>query len=415
MTSRTTFPRRVWEAGLIAVLSSLLVGPSLAEENPTGYSVRWNNGLKIERNDGYHKLQLGGRALVDFAYIEQDRSLEAAKIGSGDGSGVKFRAARLYMLGTVYDHYFFKAQFDWAGGDTKLKDVFVGVKHLPVINQLMVGHFKEPFGLEQMTSLRFGSFMERSLAAVFTPARNVGLASNGQAFDQNLTWGVGVFRKTDNGGKGFSNSNDYNITGRLTGTPLYQNKGERLVHLGLSYSHKFRDARSATVAFATAAESSLGPKVVDTALLSNEGVDLLALEFAAVLGPWSIQSEYIIAAVQPASGDHAILTGVYAEATYFLTGEHRNYKRIRGAFGRVSPLQNWNPRGSGWGAWQLALRYSRLDLNDAFISGGEVQSATAGVNWHMAPNVRLMANYGFVDVDAAGKAHIFQMRAQVDF
>ena len=41
---------------------------------------------------------------------------------------------------------------------------------------------------------------------------------------------------------------------------------------------------------------------------------------------------------------------------------------------------------------------------------------TAGVNWHMAPNVRLMANYGFIDiVDTTGKAHIFQMRAQVDF
>jgi len=154
---------------------------------------------------------------------------------------------------------------------------------------------------------------------------------------------------------------------------------------------------------------------VDTKALNNDGVDLLALEFAAVLGPWSIQSEYIMAAVEPASGDRAILSGVYAEASYFLTGEHRSYKRDRGAFGRVKPLQNWNPLGAGWGAWQIAVRYSRLDLNDEFVSGGEVQSATAGVNWYLAPNLRLMANYGFVDVDATGHAHIFQMRAQVDF
>ena len=56
-----------------------------------------------------------------------------------------------------------------------------------------------------------------------------------------------------------------------------------------------------------------------------------------------------------------------------------------------------------------------LDLDDGFVSGGELQSVTAGVNWHMAPNVRVMANYGFLDVKASGDAHIFQMRAQVDF
>ena len=414
MTSSTRFPHRGLPAEFIALLAALLASSALAEESPTDYRVSWNNGLKIERNDGYHKLQLGGRALVDFAYIDQNRSLETES--PGKGSGVSFRQARLYMLGTVYQHYFFKAQFDWARSETQLKDVFLGVKHLPFGSQLMVGHFKEPFGLEQMTSLRFGSFMERSLAAVFTPGRNVGLAAIGQAYDQNVQWGAGVFRKTDNGGRGFSDSNDYNLTGRLTGTPLYRNGGERLVHLGLSYSHKFRDAAETTVSFAAAGESSLGPKVVNSTALNVDGVDLLALEFAAVLGPWSFQSEYIMAAVEPASGDRAILSGVYAEASYFITGEHRSYKRNRGAFGRVKPLQNWNPLGGGSGAWQVAVRYSRLDLNDEFVSGGEVQSATAGVNWHLWPNVRLMANYGFIDiVDTTGKAHIFQMRAQVDF
>ena len=48
---------------------------------------------------------------------------------------------------------------------------------------------------------------------------------------------------------------------------------------------------------------------------------------------------------------------------------------------------------SGWGAWQVAARYSYADFNDADVNGGIGSAFTLGVNWHWNPNSRLQFNY----------------------
>ena len=78
----------------------------------------------------------------------------------------------------------------------------------------------------------------------------------------------------------------------------------------------------------------------------------------------------------------------------------------------------------GPGAWELALRWSWLDLNDEDVRGGEETNYTLGVNWYLNPNYRLMFNYIYTDVEDRGgvedgfqdgSANIFAMRFQVDF
>lgn len=84
-------------------------------------------------------------------------------------------------------------------------------------------------------------------------------------------------------------------------------------------------------------------------------------------------------------------SGYYIEASYFITGEHRRYKG--GAFSRVKPKHNFTPGKSvGPGAWQVAFRYSNIDLNDfdEGILGGQEDNLTIGLNWHINPNVRWM-------------------------
>ena len=74
----------------------------------------------------------------------------------------------------------------------------------------------------------------------------------------------------------------------------------------------------------------------------------------------------------------------------------------------------------GFGAWQLAFRYSSLDLNDADINGGEADSFTLGLNWFATPNLRFSANYVNV-LDMKGgpgsgdEPDVFQLRAQLEF
>lgn len=49
--------------------------------------------------------------------------------------------------------------------------------------------------------------------------------------------------------------------------------------------------------------------------------------------------------------------------------------------------------GSGWGAWQVALRYDYIDLTDQEIFGGEAQAVTFAVNWYWTPYARMQFNY----------------------
>ena len=55
--------------------------------------------------------------------------------------------------------------------------------------------------------------------------------------------------------------------------------------------------------------------------------------------------------------------------------------------------------GSGLGAWEVAARYSSLDLNDGGVRGGVQNAVTLGLNWDLYPNTRNMWNYVYNDVD----------------
>ena len=121
------------------------------------------------------KIKLGGRIQADFATIDVDSDLSDAmdindptdpsRIG-GDGEGVELRRTRLCVSGDLYDRIVFKSQFDFAGGDVAIKDQYIGMKNIPYLGTVLVGHVKEPFSLEQLTSSKYLTFMERSLPSI---------------------------------------------------------------------------------------------------------------------------------------------------------------------------------------------------------------------------------------------------------
>jgi phosphate-selective porin OprO/OprP len=112
--------------------------------------------------------------------------------------------------------------------------------------------------------------------------------------------------------------------------------------------------------------------------------------------------------------------GFYIYGSYFLTGESRKYSTSNGAFDRVTPKANFHPTEGGWGAWEIGLRYSTIDLSDGAINGGEADNITVGLNWYLNPNVRWMANYVYSDVEnredvSDDDLNIVQTRFQIDF
>jgi phosphate-selective porin OprO/OprP len=229
------------------------------------------------------------------------------------------------------------------------------------------------------------------------------------ASDPRMTWAVGVFRDTPDDGD-IRDDGGYNVTGRLTWLPWYKEGGTSLVHLGAAYS--LRNPNDHTASFDSRPEAHLVDRFVDTGSFMSDDVDLIGLEAACVSGPFSVQGEYVFANVDVASS--ANFQGYYAQASYFLTGEHRRYKPSEGVFSRVKPNENFK-YGGGPGAWEVALRYSGLDLDDNIITGGKLHDITAGLNWYLNPNMRIMWNYVHADKDHIGNADMIMMRLQVDF
>jgi phosphate-selective porin OprO/OprP len=251
------------------------------------------------------------------------------------------------------------------------------------------------------------------------------------AYNDRITWKVGGFLNTGsftdvgNPQDRLSDANGYNITARMTGRPWYTTDGRRLLHLGLSYSHRFRDADlddpDKRVRFSTPPESRLtDDRLVDTDRFFADGIDVINPEFAWVSGPFSLQSEYFHAFVD--SQKTLQFFGGYLYASYILTGEHRRYNPLRSIFTGVRPDNDFHPIQGKWGAWEVGVRLSYLDLNDGPIRGGEELNFTAGVNWYLFSNARVMFNYVRANIKDRegppvnnGSADIFMSRFHIFF
>ena len=383
------------------------------EPDPNQFRVYWRDGIRLDTADEKVQMRFGGRIMNDWAVVRADDSLveSLGALGAFVRDGTEFRRARIYASGVLADRFEFKAEYDFAEVLGNFRDVYVGIRGVPVLGTLRAGHFKEPFGLEELTSSNHITFLERSAGAAFTPVRNVGMAFNNVVAQGRVTYSAGMFRESTNGGQSVG-SGGPNLTARITGLPLYGNGGRRLLHVGAAYS---RQAAPIDVAlFRSRPEAHLLPPFVFTPLLDVSSYDLLGLEAAAVAGPFSIQSEMMKSYVDSPSGQDPHFTGFYVLGSFFLTGEHRRYSQSKGAFDRVRPNRSFMDDG-GAGAWEVAARYSQLDLNDGLIQGGEMKNFTLGLNWYVNPYARLMWNYVRSQVADTGDADIVQMRFKIDF
>ena len=391
------------------LLASTLVSPVAAEDTgEDGWDFRWKDGFKLESADGHFKLAFGGRINLDVSFPDADAAVEALVGPIEDTNDI--RRGRLGISGTVYERVEFKIEYDFAGGDADATDVYIGLQSTPVGN-IRFGHFFEPFSLEQLTSSKYTTFVERALPNAFAPARNFGLMFSDTAMDKRMTWAIGAFRESD----GFSRSEGdgmLNLTGRLTGLPIYEDGGRRLLHLGLSVSQK--DVGDATFRYRQRPEAAFSPRLVDTGSFRGDSVDLVALEAAVNVGSFHAQGEYTQADVDnPVLGDPSF-DGVYVQAGYFLTGEHRPYSQGRGSFSRVKPKSIFGKEG-GSGAWEIAARYSTIDLSDAAIGGGELENFTLALNWYLNPVTRVLLNYVTADLQDVGDADFVLFRLHIDF
>ena len=381
-------------------------------EEQSGKSLRgyWRNGFFFEQPDKEFRLQIGGRMQMDTAFFSADDALEESKGPFDDG--IKFRRARLFIRGNLYNNVEAFMEYDFAGG-AQFRSVYLGVKQVPILGNIRVGHLLEPFGLEEFSSNNHLTLMERGGPTIFSPVRNSGIMAFDTAFSERMTWAVGVFKDTGNFGDSVSNE-EFAVTARLTGLPYYTEDGRHYLHLGSAIS--YRDLNEEGYRVRARPDSFISPYVLDTKAIAADSVNLVSLESMLNLGAWTLQSEWGMASVDPTddSGD-VDLQAYYIMASYRLTGEHKTYIKSNGTFGRINPKQNATGKTWGQGAWEVAARYGVTDLNDNAVEGGKMESTTLGLNWYLNPHSRVMWNYVMADVKGIGDVDVFQMRFQFDF
>jgi phosphate-selective porin OprO/OprP len=352
------------------------------------------------------EIKWGGSLFFDAGFFHGD---DEYPIDTQDGA--EFRRARLFAEGELYQAVDFKAEYDFSsGGEAALKDVYVGLE--TSIGRIQTGHFKQPFGLESLTSSRFITFMERSSATeAFAPERDDGIQMADTIGTTN--WAVAASRRSDDFGKD-TGDGEYSYTGRLT--HAFVGEGGDVLHLGVAAIER---ASMPSDRVRARPEAHLLDRVFDSGVVSTDGTHVYGGELAWVRGPLSIQGEYLRASFDEVDGgEDADLSGYYAFLSWFLTGESRNYKVQGAKFDRVKPAENYTGKGLG-GAWEVALRYSSLDADDGPFSE-TVDNVTLGLNWYLNPNSRLMFNLlqSNAEDDTAGfdgDMTAFMVRWQVDF
>src|SRR5262249_14596669 len=215
-----------------------------------------------------------------------------------------------------------------------------------------------------------------------------------------------------------SGQNDMAYDVRATILPWYQDNGRRLFMLGAAFSE--RNPANNTVTINTGPQSNLlnvsdnpgSPFIPQITVPANQQ-QLLNAEAALVLGALSFQAEWSATMIEQIGGGPVFLNGFYVFASWFLTGENRDYLTKDGKFGIVrvnSPficLRDGQSIARGPGAWELMARFAYADfvspnlpLSNGSKQGAQEPELTVGVNWYLNDYTRIMFNYVFtVPVD----------------
>jgi phosphate-selective porin OprO/OprP len=341
------------------------------------------------------------REIVFFGRLEVDYSHYSSGILEDD-SGFIMRRFRLGLAGHVriWPGWSYKLEVDLTDSENNLTDVYLSWRSNKW-GTFRIGNQKVAQTLSGQTSSLSIPFMERPLPILaFTLQRRLGVGWDTHL--KRLGANITVFSMDPNqqvGSEGWA-ARGYLIPVRA---------GSRVMHVGASYLQISTDGDAQ---FSARPEShTTDILLVDTGVWANVTTGgALGLELAGSAGPVVIRSEFYRASWKQSAAEDPHFKGWYAEASWFLTGEKAKYRD--GKFIRPDVLGDR-------GAWELAVRFSSIDLNDQEIQGGTQRNFSFGVNWYARTHWRFMGN--LIKARARGGPYgdqnpwIIQFRAQYYF
>lgn len=394
----------------------------------------------IASSDGAYSATLHGVMQLDTAQYFQDKGLPAVIGNARDlNNGTNFRRARLGVDGKFAKYFDYSILLDFGGAGTdgagQLQELFVQYNYAPF--KIRVGAYAPNLGLEDAASTNGSLFAERPSSA--EAARGLAgadrrIALQGQVVRERWLLSGAVTGAKAGDGQTFDEQLGY--LGRFAFLPA---KGpDYLIHLGANASVVATPAQNAalTGAYPITIQDRPelrvdGQQLVSTGAVDAKGARHYGLEAAVQKKGLLIQGEYFDYKIDRRNAAAGVsdpkFTGWYVEGGWVLTGEARKYNPNNFAFDAPSIANPFDPKAGKWGAWELAGRYSVLDLNhheNATLAGDRVRGGeqtiwTVGLNWFPNSVTKFSLDYLDVDIDrkdpAGGLTALSQSYQVVNF
>ncbi|MEI6437388.1 MAG: porin [Candidatus Omnitrophota bacterium] len=350
------------------------------------------DGFSIKAPDDSYKLKLSG-------YVQADaRIFPDNKKDTGTTDTFTTRTVRLVASGTVANNFDYYIAPEFAGSTVNLPDAYLDWRLDPAF-KIRTGKFKAPFGYERLQSTPASTFAEPALVENLAPNRDSGIQLYGDLLANTVSYAVALTNGVTDGGTSITDTNnDKEIGARLFAQPFRNSNVLALRGLGVggavSYGHR-EDTTLPT--YKTAGQTTF----FTLAGTTFDGPQLrYAPQVAYYYNSLGLYGEYIASQAKltkTAKRQDIRNDGWVAAASYVVTGEDASYKGI-------VPLHPFSLKDGGWGAVELTGRYSTLDLDNKLFdstltsnvitsSPTEARAWTAGVNWYLTGNTKLVFNW----------------------
>jgi phosphate-selective porin OprO/OprP len=368
-------------------------------------------------------------------------------------SGENFRRAQIGFQGTLAGDFGYKFIYDFggtngdetyqayinnkgtltstgAGSGPHIKEAWLSYKGILDPITFQVGALPTPANLADMTASDDLLFNERPSSAQIDRSVAGDDGRNSVGFWGNGDWWYGsAFFTGDTAGKAdllAPGSGQEAVVLRAAVAPWYDPATNFNIHLGGNFSDVLRPQESTsctttpTCTTGTFITLSDRPELrvdnvqfLNTGAIAAKGASEYGAEAAASWGPLLVQGEhfwYNIERIPTPGKSNPNFDGWYVEGSWVFTGESHKYNMATASYLRPSPD---SPVGSGgWGAWEVAGRYSSTDLEyhanqaDA-VYGGKQNLWAVGVNWYPIDPVKVMfdwENVSLTDIGGLTKA-----------
>jgi len=354
-----------------------------------------SGGAAIKSGDGQYEFKLRGLVQGDARFFNGD---------SAANDTFLFRRIRPTIEGSLGKLVGFRITPEFAGDSASIVDAYVDLKFDPAFT-VRAGKIKSPVGLERLQSGNATALIERGFPTELVANRELGVQAQGELAEGKVSYVLGVYNGAPDGRDGATTNPDDNFefAGRLFFEPV---KG-----VGFGIAGTTGDKEGSGNSFLPRFRSQGQQQFFNyrSAVVADGRHTRISPQGYVYRGPFGLLAEYVQSRQElVAGGVRADLKNTAWQGTlsWVLTGEDAGFRGVR-------PSSPFKP-GSSLGAFELVGRYGVLEVDDAAfpvfadpdVAARRAAGWSAGVNWYLNNNLKLVLNYLHTDFDggAAGGA-----------